>query len=434
MASLREESPKSVAIAADIALPADQLPLSRPLLEKLAKRFDLAAENRWLFLLALVQFTVVVDHLIMSPLGPQLIGLLHISPSAFGHAVAVYAVSAGISAVAASFYMDRFDRRTSLLVLYAGFAISNLFCGLAHSFSALVISRILAGACGGISSGVVMAMIGDKIPERRRAEATGLVMSAFAAAAIFGMPIGIHLMSMGDWHTPFLALSGVSVLALIALYFLLPSFSDHLKTPRPESQWQRFQAVFNNSNHVNALTVGGLNMLSGIMVTPYLSTFMVQNVGIKITDLEYTYLLAGVCSLISTNMVGRWADRVGKCRAFAILGICSLTVNIVVTHLPHLPFWAALPVPCLFMIFMSGRGVPVTAMITGSVDRRHRGSFMSVNSAVQQFASGVGAATGAFFVSQTADGHLAGYGNLGFAAAAFALLTIILASRIRPVE
>jgi predicted MFS family arabinose efflux permease len=277
-------------------------------------------------------------------------------------------------------------------------------------------------------------MIGDKIPERRRAEATGLVMSAFSVATIFGMPMGIHLMSMGNWHTPFLALSGVSVLALVALYVLLPRFDEHLKSPRRESQWQRFQAVFNNANHLNALTVSGLNMLSGIMVTPYLSTFMVQNVGIKITDLEYTYLLAGICTLVTTNMVGRWADRIGKYRAFVIMGTCSLTVNIIITHLPHLPFWAALPVPCLFMIFMSGRGVPMIAIITGSVDRRHRGSFMSINSAVQQLASGAGAATGAFFVSQTPEGHLAGYGNLGFAAAGFALVTIFLARRVRPVD
>jgi predicted MFS family arabinose efflux permease len=235
----------------------------------------------------------------MSPLGPQLIARLHISPREFGHAVAVYAVSAGLSAVAAAFYMDRFDRRNSLLVLYMGFAVSNLFCGIANSFAALVISRIFAGACGGISAGVLMAMIGDKIPERRRAEATALVISAFAVASIFGMPIGIRLMAMGDWHTPFLVLSAVSVLTWVALYFLLPSFTEHLQAHN-ETQWQRFGAVFNNRNHLNALAVGGINMLSGVMVTPYLSTFMVQNIGLKLTDLEYTYLIAGTVTLIST--------------------------------------------------------------------------------------------------------------------------------------
>jgi predicted MFS family arabinose efflux permease len=419
-------------VGADVS--ASSFPAQRSLLDRLKRRFDLASENRWLFLLALVQFTSVVDFLIMSPLGPQLIARLHISPREFGHAVAIYAVSAGVSAVAASFYMDRFDRRNSLLVLYLGFAISNLFCGMGNSFPALLISRIFAGACGGISSGVLMAMIGDKIPERRRAEATALVMSAFSVASIFGMPVGIRLMAMGDWHTPFLVLSAVSGLTLVALYFLLPSFTEHLHAHRRETQWQRFGAVFNNRNHLNALAVGGLNMLSGIMVTPYLSTFMVQNVGLKITDLEYTYLLAGVLTLFSTNIVGRWADRIGKYRAFVIMATGSLTVNIVITHLPHLPFWAALFVPCSFMIFMSGRGVPMTAMITGSVDRRHRGSFMSINSAVQQLGSGAGAATGAFFVSQTADGRLAGYGNLGFAAAGFAVVTIFMAQHIRPAE
>ncbi len=401
------------------------------LLDRLKNRFDLAGENKWLFLLALVQFTSVVDFLIMSPLGPQLIARLHITPAEFGRAVAVYAVSAGISAIAASFYMDRFDRRRSLLGLYLGFAISNLFCGMATSFPALVVSRIFAGACGGISGGVLMAMIGDKIPDRRRAEATALVMSAFSVASILGIPIGIRLMALGDWHAPFLALSAVSGLTLIALYFFLPSFTEHLHSDRLETQWQRFSAVFSNRNHLNALAVGGCNMLAGVMVTPYLSTFMVQNVGLKITDLEYTYLIAGSITLFSTNMVGRWADRIGKYRAFVIMAVGSITVNLAITHLPPLPFWAALFVPSSFMIFMSGRGVPMTAMITGSVDRRHRGSFMSINSAVQQLGSGAGAATGAFFVHQTADGRLAGYGNLGLASAAIGLVTIFLARRIR---
>src|SRR6185503_13246236 len=140
------------------------------------------SERLLLLVLAAIQFTVVVDFLIILPLGLQYMRVFEIGPAQFGLIVSTYAISAGISGVTTGLLLDRFDRKRALLWLYAGFSVGTLFCALAPTWHSLVAARAVAGAFGGVAGAVILAIVGDVIPESRRGAAMGLVMSSFSVA------------------------------------------------------------------------------------------------------------------------------------------------------------------------------------------------------------------------------------------------------------
>src|SRR5437773_4450007 len=131
-----------------------EVPMRRPAREPINERL-------LLFVLAAIQFTTIVDFLIIMPLGPQYMRVFAIAPGQFGLIVSSYAISAGISGIAAGFFLDRFDRKRALLSLYTGFTVGTLFCALAQTYHLLVAARALAGAFGGVTGALILAIVGD---------------------------------------------------------------------------------------------------------------------------------------------------------------------------------------------------------------------------------------------------------------------------------
>jgi len=117
-------------------------------------------ERATLLTLAAVQFTHILDFMIMMPLGAQLMEVFQISPAQFTQLVASYGFAAAISGLAGGFVLDRFDRKRSLVVLYAGFGLATLACALAPTHHTLILARLAAGAFGGLAASMVTAMVG----------------------------------------------------------------------------------------------------------------------------------------------------------------------------------------------------------------------------------------------------------------------------------
>jgi predicted MFS family arabinose efflux permease len=386
-----------------------------------------------LFVLAAIQFTNIVDFLIMMPLGPQFMRIFEISPGQFGFVVSAYAFSAGISGVVAAFFLDRFDRRVAILALYAGLTLGALLCGLAPNFAALVGARIFTGIFGGIIGATVLSATGDLIPGSHRGRAMGIIMSSFSMAAVLGVPLGLELAERGGWHTPFFFLAGVGVVIWVIAACLLPPMRGHLIASgevRPPPM-QQIREIVAPSNHRRAYALMASLTLAGISVVPYLSAYMVANTGFPESDLKWIYLIGGACTLVSLNVIGRIADFHGKFKTFAVVAGVSMVTTLILTHLPVLPKAALLTATSFFMVFMSGRFIPAMAMITSSAEPRLRGGFMSLNTSVQQFASAFAALGSGLIVGQAADGKLTGYGTIGFISAGLVVVSIVLASRLR---
>ena len=112
-------------------------------------------------LLAFLQFTIILDFMIMSPLGATVMFALKVTPSQFGAVVSAYAFSAGISGILAAGFADRFDRKKLLLFFYSGFVLGTLLCGVAPSFHFLMFARMITGLFGGVIGSVVFAITAD---------------------------------------------------------------------------------------------------------------------------------------------------------------------------------------------------------------------------------------------------------------------------------
>jgi predicted MFS family arabinose efflux permease len=399
-----------------------------------------ASKHEWLLLLVLVavQFTHVLDFVIMMPLGPQLMRVFDISPQAFGFIVSAYTFSAGITGFLSAFFIDKFDRRTALLFLYSGFTIGTFLCGIAPTYLTLMLARIVAGGFGGVLGALIFAVIGDCIPEHRRGAATGTVMSAFSIASVAGVPLGLYLANHFGWHFPFFMLAAMSALALALAYKELPSMRGHLAAmPTSETPLQAIQTLYalvSIPNHRNALVFMMVLMIGGFTVIPYISPYFVTNVGMSESDLPLIYFFGGAATIFTSRFVGKLSDKFGKAKVFTFMSFSSMVVIYAITNVPQVPLVFALVITTLFMVTMNGRFVPAVALVTSSVEPKSRGSFMSINSSAQQIAAGASSFVAGLIVGKAADGTMTNYHLVGGLAILATIMCIVLVKHIRIVD
>jgi len=390
-------------------------------------------ERLVLLILAAVQFTTIVDFMIVMPLGPQLMRALEIVPSQFGLIISSYTFAAGAAGLLASSIVDRFARRSAFMTLYAGFLLGTLLCAFAPTYPTLVLARVVTGAFGGILGGMSMTIIGDVFPEHRRGRATSSLMTGFALASVAGVPLGLYLGTNFGWQVPFIALVIAGLPALVLTPFALPPLDNHVH----HAQTHPIRALvetFSRPNHLNSFALIISLTIGGFSVFPYISTYFVANLGMTEQQLPLIYIVGGGLTLFSSPLFGRLADRYGKLRVYRIIGPFSAALLFGITNLPPVPVAVAVIVFGTLMVCNVGRMIAAMAMVTSSVEPSRRGGFLSANSSVQHIASGFGAYIGGAIITESADGRLEHFGTVGWIAAGCTLLSLWLAGRIRAVD
>ncbi|MFQ6308858.1 MFS transporter [Lysobacter capsici] len=389
-------------------------------------------ERRLLWLLMLTQFTLIMDFMVMMPLGPQIMRALHISPAQFAAAVSAYSICGGLSGLLAATYIDRFDRRKLLLAMYALFAVSNLACALADSYALLLASRAFAGISGGVLGSIIMAIIADVIPAQRRGAATGTVMTSFAIASVIGVPVGVLLGAHFHWSAPFWLLVALSLLVWVGGSRIVPPLNQHLSRERvPLSRaFPNLFKLFANPRHLNAFALTLMLTTSQMLVIPFISPMLVANHGIEPSQLSWMYMAGGVAAFFTSRYIGRLADRYGKQLVYRVAVVVSLVPVLFITHLPAVGFLAMLLFFPFFMVTMNGRMVPLQALQTTVPQPEQRGAYLSANSAVMSLGTGLGAWLGGLMLSTDASGHIAGYGAVGWIAAGLALCSALWVGRV----
>lgn len=386
--------------------------------------------------LALVNFTHILDFVIVMPLGERLMDSLKITPAQFALIVSAYGLFATIAGLIASTLVDRFDRKPVLLIAYGGFIGATLLCALCLSewylmvadagsvYVSLLASRSLAGAFGGVAASLIMTVIGDVFPDHRRGKAIGAVTSAFAVASIIGLPIGLLLAEWLGLAMPFAAIVSLSLVVYAVALRRLPSVRKHLTGDRPNPLRQFLAAVL-NWNHWRSFAFTFTLVLGTFTIIPFIAPYMEANCGRSRTDIPIIYAVAGVCSLFGMNAIGWLADRFGKRPVFLAAASCSMVMTVVVTNLPPVDLvWAA--VACTgFMLTAAGRVVPAQAMMLWSADPKLRGAFTNLNSAVSHSATFLAPLISGALITR-ADPHapLEGYNTAGFVAVGFAAVAL----------
>ena len=392
--------------------------------------------ERWLLLtLASIQFTSVLDFMIMMPLGPQLTQLFDISAGQFGFLVSAYTFAAGLSGLLAATYVDRFGRKRMMLTLYPLFGLAALACSMAPTFAWLMVARVASGFFGGVLMALSQTIVAEVIPFERRGRAMGVVMTSFSVATVAGVPLALFLASHFNWHAPFLAIAMLVSVCALGAAKTLPSLKGHLEShPSGDSApslLANLRLVLVDRNHLRAYAMSSSMVFSGFAVIPYITLYLQGNAGFKTEQIPYVYLCGGICTLISARFIGQWSDRAGKAYAFRRLALLMPLPLLAMTLAADLPMAGVLLVSSVLFVVMSGRMIPGMALIGAAADPRRRGSFMTLNSAVQSLAMGLAALVGGQILGRDGNGHLTHYWMAALLGGGASLLSFVLASKLR---
>ena len=382
----------------------------------------------WLLItLAGIQFTHILDFMIMMPLGPQFTQLFAITDAQFGLLVSAYTLAGGVSGLLASAYIDRFGRKRLLLTLYALFGLATLACGLAPTYLTLMMARVAAGVFGGVLSALSQTIVGDVIPFERRGRAMSIVMTSFSVATVAGVPAGLFLATHLGWHWAFFGIALLCALFLGFAAWSMPLLDTHLSASSDSSAVERIRVVLADANHLRAFAFSSLMMFAGFTVIPYITINLQANVGMRPDQIPYVYLCGGIGTLLTARWIGRLTDLRGKLQTFRIFAIAVVFPLLAMTLMPRVPVPVALIVSTLFFMCMSGRMIPGMAIITSAANPALRGTFMTLNAAVQSAAMGLAALIGGSLISRDAQGLLQNYWMAAVVGGSASLLAIYVA-------
>lgn len=387
-------------------------------------------EKILVFILASINFTNIVDFMIMLPLGPSLMRIFNVTDQEFAYVVSAYAISAFVSGFAAAFFVDNFDRKKLLIFAYSGFIVGTFACGIAPNYTLLLIARMVAGLFGGLIGAQVLSILADAFPLERRGTAMGFLMAAFSVASVVGVPVSIYLASRYNWHMPF---TTISVMGLVILGFVIkyiPSMTAHIELVKHKNKFEVISRIFKDSNQVYALLLSFTLMFSHFAVISFMSPYMVKNVGFSESELAYIYLLGGAITMFTAPLIGKLSDRYGKFKIFSIFAVLAVVPLIVLTNLGATSISVALLFTSIFFIISGGRIIPSQALISSVVDPQHRGSFMSINSSVQQLATGSAAFITGLVVYTDAQHHFHHFEYVGYASAFLSLVCIVIGRKL----
>ncbi|MGQ0505240.1 MAG: MFS transporter [Myxococcaceae bacterium] len=377
-------------------------------------------------ILATLQFTIILDFMILSPLGAILMPKLSMVPQQFGFVVSAYAFSAGVSGLLASGFADRFDRKRFLLFFYTGFIVGTLFCGLAPTYELLLAARIITGIFGGVVGSISFAIITDLFPPTMRGRVMGVVQTAFSASQILGIPAGLYISNAWGWHAPFLVIVAFGVVLGAVVVVVMKPVNAHLANRLERHPLQHLFDTLSNSLYLQAFATTALLSLGGFMLMPFGSAFSVRNLGLTFEQLPMIYLVTGICSMLAGPIVGRLTDAWGGMKTFFVGSALTLVLVLIYTHLGITPLPLVILVNVVLFVGVSARMISSQALISIIPEQRSRGAFMSVSSSVQQFSGGVGAATAGWIVLAPKEGPLQHFDLIGYIVSIATVITVLL--------
>lgn len=382
-------------------------------------------------ILALTQFTVVLDFMVMSPLGDLLMKSLDLKTSEFGFAVSAYAFSAGVSGFLTAGFADRFDRKKLLLFFYVGFIAGTFACSLAFNHVTLIAARIVTGVFGGVIGSISLAIVADLFPLEQRGRVMGFMQMGFAASQVLGIPIGLYFANTWGWKAPFLMIVLLSVVIWITALIRLKPVNEHLLVQTDRSPLAHLWHTIAKRHYRIGFMATAFLSLGGFMMMPWGSVFAINNLGVTYGQLPLLFMLAGVGSLLIMPIIGRMSDRIDKFKLFTIASVCMIVVIIIYTHMSGVPFGVVLALNIILMMGIMSRMIPSMALVTSLPELKDRGAFMSINTSLQQIAGGIAAAVGGMVVVQkTKFSPLEHYDTLGFVITGLTIISVYLVYRV----
>lgn len=382
-------------------------------------------------ILALLQFTVVLDFMVLSPLGDILMKTLDITPSRFGLVVSVYAFSAGASGILAAGFADKFDRKKLLLFFYAGFIAGTFCCALANSYLMLLLARIVTGLFGGVIGAVSLAIITDIFSLQQRGRVMGVVQMGFAASQVLGIPVGLYLANLWGWHSAFLLIAILAIIIGLFIFSRMRPVDAHLALQSDKNAFLHLWHTLSNKRYQTGFLATAFLSVGGFMLMPFGSAYLINNIRITQHDLPLVFMLTGISSIIIMPLVGRLSDRIDKFKLFSIGSCLAIIMILIYTNLPPTPLWEVVVINMVLFMGIMSRMIPAMSLTTGIPEMRDRGAFMSINSSLQQMAGGIAAICAGLIITQASKSSpLEHYNRLGIVVAIVIAVCVFLVYRV----
>lgn len=394
------------------------------------KKF-LPHEKLVIAILALTQFTVVLDFMVMSPLGDMLMKSMNLSTYQFGFAVSSYAFSAGISGLLTAGFADKFDRKKLLIFFYSGFILGTFFCSITTSYPMLIAARITTGLFGGVIGSVSMAIVADLFTIDRRGRVMGFMQMGFGASQVLGIPIGLFIANKWGWQSPFTMIAGLAIIVCVVISVKLQPINKHLKVQTDRNAFAHLVHTISQRNYRVGFLATALLSLGGFMMMPWGSAFAINNLHVTPHQLPLLFMVSGISSLIVMPLIGKLSDKIDKFTIFAIASVWMMVMVIIYTNLTPVPLVIVLMMNVFFMIGIMSRMVPSLALTSALPKMQDRGAFMSISSSLQQIAGGIAAAVGGMIVVQKNKfSPLEHYNTLGYVIVGLSFITILMVYRV----
>jgi predicted MFS family arabinose efflux permease len=376
--------------------------------------------------LAILQFSIVLDFMVISPLGAQLMPALNIEPAQFGLVVSAYAFSAGASGLLAAGFADRFDRKKLLLFFFSGFIAGTFLCGLANSYPFLLAARVITGIFGGVIGSVSFAIITDLFAPQKRGRVMGFVQMSFAVSQVLGLPAGLYLSNIWDWHAPFLMIVAFTIPLWGLIFVKMQPIQEHLSLQKNHSAFQHLALTVSNRFYLRAFAASVLLATGGFMLMPFGSAFAVNNLGVRMEDLPTIYLVTGICSMVAGPLIGKLTDRQGSMPVFIGGSVLAIVLVLIYCNLGVTPLWWLITLNAVLFVGITARMISSSALTTSVPSPADRGAFMGINSSIAQISGGVASAVAGLIIHQNESGYLENYPMLGIVVSGSMVVCAIL--------
>src|SRR6187551_1920349 len=384
-----------------------------------------------IILLALTQFTVILDFMVMSPLGDMLMKSMELTTKEFGFAVSAYAFSAGISGLLTAGFADKFDRKKLLLFFYIGFIAGTLCCGLATTYPLLMAARIVTGIFGGVIGSISLAIVADLFPLQQRGRAMGFMQMGFGASQVLGIPISLYIANHWGWQSPFLMIVGLATIIWTSVMLQMRPVTKHLELKTEKTAIKHLWHTLRLKDYRTGFLLTALLSIGGFMMMPWGSAFAVNNLHVSYEQLPLLFMASGIAALIVMPLIGKLSDKIDKAKLFTVAALSMMVIIVIYTNLSPVPFYLIITLNILMMTAIMSRIVPAMALVSALPKMQDRGAFMSINSSLQQIAGGIAAAVGGMIVVQkTKTSPLQHYDTLGYVIVVIIILNIIQLYRV----
>lgn len=398
--------------------------------KKILEKFS-SYEKFVITILALTQFTVVLDFMVMSPLGDMLMKSMSLRTTQFGFAVSSYAFSAGISGLLTAGFADKYDRKKLLVFFYSGFILGTFICSITTSYPMLIAARIITGLFGGVIGSVSMAIVADLFTIERRGRVLGFMQMGFGASQVLGIPIGLFIANIWGWQSPFVMIAAFAVIICVAIITKLQPVNKHLKVQTDRNAFNHLLHTVSQRDYRIGFLATAMLSLGGFMMMPWGSAFAINNLHVTTHQLPVLFMVSGVSSLVIMPLIGKLSDKIDKFTIFAIATVWMMVMVVIYTNLTPVPLALVLVMNVFFMIGIMSRMVPSMALTSSLPRMQDRGAFMSISSSLQQIAGGIAAAIGGMIVVQKNKfSPLEHYNTLGYVIVGLSFITIFLVYRV----